>query len=128
MTSNQSYITEQHKENKSWLASLEFYKDEIKVLRNRLDEVASKNSDKEIKIRVSHFENQLIINDEQLDELKHAIKMNQAEIEQNITENPVASDHRKAEDHVALRDRFNTFEQIFKQLREEMNEFLAKVL
>ncbi|GAB4469042.1 MAG: hypothetical protein OHK0057_10450 [Thermoflexibacter sp.] len=128
MTSNQSYITEQHKENKSWLAALEFYKDEIKVLRNRLDEVASKNSAKEIKAQVSHFENQLIINDEQLDELNHAIKMNQAEIEQNITENPVASDHRKVEDHVALRDRFNTFEQIFKQLREEMNEFLAKVL
>lgn len=128
MTSNQSYITEQHKENKSWLETLQFYKDELKVLRNRLDEVASKNSAKEIKVQVSHFENQLIINDEQLDELNHAIKMNQAEIAQNIAENPVASDHRKVEDHAALRDRFHTFEQIFKQLRNEMNEFVAKVL
>jgi hypothetical protein len=128
MTSNQSYIAEQHKENKSWLETLKFYKDEINLLRNRLGEVASKNSAKDIKIQVSHFENQLIINDEQLDELNHDIKINQAEIEQNIADNPIASDHRKVEDHTELRDRFTTFEQIFKQLREEMNEFLAKVL
>jgi hypothetical protein len=128
MTSQGNYITEQRKENIAWLETFKFYKDEIKVLRKRLEEVASRNSAKDVKMQISHFENQFIINDEQIDEISHAIKENQVKMEQHIHDNPVAVEHRKVEDHTELRDKVNVFENIFKQLRIEFNEFLSKTM
>ena len=128
MSNQESYITDLHHENKQWLETLKFYKDEIKVLRNRLGEVSAKNSAYEVKIQVSHLESQFIINDEQVDELSHAAKESEALLLAEIKENPVATDHRKLPDHSVLRDKITKFEELFKSLRTEANEFFAKTM
>ncbi|TAH18035.1 MAG: hypothetical protein EAZ08_12605 [Cytophagales bacterium] len=128
MSSKGEYISEQHQENKQWAANLAFYKDELQVLRNRLGEISAKNSATEIKMQVSHFENQCIINAEQIDELSHAVKESEAKILKSVEMNPVATDHRKIEDHSELREKVATFEEMFKTLRTEANEFFAKVM
>ncbi len=128
MSSKGEYIPEQHQENKQWLESLKFYKDEIMILRNRLSEVSSKNSAHEVKVQVSHFENQCIINDEQIDELSHAVRESEAKIQKNVEINDVAIEHRKIEDHSELREKMVTFEAMFKTLRAEANEFFAKLM
>ena len=128
MSNNEKYITELHQENKQWLEALKFYKDEIKVLRNRLGEVSNKNSAPQVKMSISHFENQCIINDEQADELAHAVKENEASLQANINANPTAVDHRKLPDHEVLRAKVVKFEELFKTLRAEANDFFAKVM
>lgn len=128
MSNNELYITDLHHENKQWLETLKFYKEDIKILRKRLEEVATKNSAKEVKIQIGHFENQCIINDEQVDELSHAVKENEAILQANINANPTAIDHRKLPDHAALREKINKFEEIFKSLRAEANDFFVKVM
>ena len=37
-------IYDQHAENTEWTSKLNFYKDEIKIMTGRLEEVAAKNS------------------------------------------------------------------------------------
>jgi hypothetical protein len=128
MSNNEKYITDLHQENKQWLEAFKFYKEEIKVLRNRLGEVSAKNSASDVKIRVSHLENQFIINDEQVDELSHAVKESEALVQASINANPTATDHRKLPDHEELRNKINKFEELFKSLRAEANEFFAKVM
>lgn len=128
MSSKSEYISEQHQENKEWLETLKFYKDEIMILRNRLSEISAKNSSQEVKVKVSHFENQCIINDEQIDELSHAARESEAKILKSVEENPVATDHRKLADHNELREKIATFEAMFKTLRAEANEFFAESL
>ena len=57
-------IYTQYNENKEWTSNLSFYKDEIKIMENRLVEITSKNTSKEILAQVEHFQNQLIIQKE----------------------------------------------------------------
>jgi hypothetical protein len=48
------------------------------------------------------------------------------DIQENVEQNPQASDHRKVTDHSGLRDRVNTFELIFNDLRRELTGFSAR--
>ena len=69
-------IYQQHEENTSWTNSLKFYKDEIILLRERLAEIAFKNSNKVILAEVEHYQNQFIIQHNRIDEIMHSIKLN----------------------------------------------------
>ena len=61
MKTAQEYITEAHASDLQWRKDLDFYKEEISIFKKRLDEIAFKNTSKDIKLLVSHFENQFII-------------------------------------------------------------------
>ena len=57
-----------------WLKGLSFYEDEIYIMENRLAEVAMKNSSFEARQGVEHFQNQFVIQRNNIDELKHDIR------------------------------------------------------
>ena len=58
-----------------WKRELNFFKMEIPMLKERLEEVVSKNTDQEILAQVEHFENKFKIMDSNLDELLHDINL-----------------------------------------------------
>jgi hypothetical protein len=122
----QTLITKQHQENTVWINKLLFYKDDLKVMQNRLDEVTSKNNAADFLKEVEHFQNQFIIQNEQIDILKHDVKQRENLIEKEVAANPVASDHRRLEEDSALTDRLNRFEDLFSSLRKELLTFIAK--
>lgn len=122
----QTLITKQHQENSTWINKLLFYKDDLKVMQNRLDEVTSKNNGAEFLKEVEHFQNQFIIQNEQLDILKHDVKQRENLIEKEVNANPVASDHRRLEEDKELNNRLVTFENLFTDLRKELLTFIAK--
>jgi hypothetical protein len=125
MATNES-IYKQHEENTEWLNKLSFYTDEITILTGRLEEIAAKNTDKEVLAFVEHFQNQFIIQKNNIDEINHVVKQNEQALEKEINSNPVAVDHRKVEYHAKEADLVNSFEKVFNELREEFNEFSAK--
>lgn len=117
-----------HEENKEWLSKLAFYKDEIKVMENRVSEIASKNTSKDILSSVEHFQNQLIIQRNSIDELAHSINDHETYLVNRAKENPTAIDHRSVNDHPVMRDSFNSFEKVINELRKELNLFLTKTM
>ncbi|HPH85629.1 MAG TPA: hypothetical protein PLC48_09230 [Ferruginibacter sp.] len=119
-------IMQLHSEHKEWLNKLSFYKDDLAVLQNRLDDIAGKNSDKDMLAVVEKYQNQLTIQREQIDLLHHEIKKHEHGIEKSIAENPVASDHRKMQDHPEQRDKILRFEEMFADLRKSLLSFAAK--
>lgn len=121
-------IFDQHAENTEWTNKLNFYKDEIKIMTGRLEEVASKNSSGEVLANVEHFQNQLIIQRNNIDEALHAVKMNEEELQAEINDNPVAVDRRSVEYHAIEKDMVDSFEKNFNELRSEFNEFVGKWL
>ncbi|CAN5420370.1 hypothetical protein BH09BAC5_BH09BAC5_28520 [soil metagenome] len=121
-------IIDLHTVHTEWLNKLAFYSDEIKVMKGRLEEIASKNNGKEIMAEVEHFQNQLIVQKENIDQTHHDIKAHENVIEANIDKNPTASDHRKLKDHPEMRDAVNSFEKVFNELRHEFNAFLSKTM
>jgi hypothetical protein len=125
---NTKPIAELHAEHSEWLMKLDFYTSEISVMRKRLEEIASKNTSKEILAQVEHFQNQFILQKETIDEIRHSIKDHESYLEKRIDENPTASDHRSLNDHPKMRENVNGFEKIFNELRHEFNLFLSKVM
>jgi hypothetical protein len=121
-------IYPQHGENTEWTNKLNFYKDDIRIMTGRLEEVAAKNSSKEVLAEVEHFQNQLIIQRNNIDEALHAVKINEEELQAEINRNPIAVDHRKVEYHTKEKELVEAFEKNFNDLRGEFNEFIAKWL
>ena len=122
----QSFIYDQHLENQDWLKRLDFYKEELTILKERLQEVTSKNTNTDFLKSVEHFQNQFIIQRNHIDELAHQIKANENTLVKEIEQNPVAVDHRKVNSHDAENDFMDFFEKNFATLRTEFNQFLSK--
>ena len=119
-------IYKQHSENSEWASKLNFYRDEIAILKTRLEEIASKNSNKDVLLEVEHFQNQFIIQKNNIDEISHNVKMNEESLQKEINSNPIAVDHRKVEYHIKEKNAVESFEKNFNDLRSEFKVFLAK--
>lgn len=119
-------IIDQHLENQDWLKRLDFYKEEITILKERLDEVTKKNNASDFLKDVEHFQNQFIVQRNNIDELAHSIKKNEQGLVKEVNSNPVAVDHRKVENHLAEEEFIVYFEKNFAELRGEYNRFLSK--
>jgi hypothetical protein len=124
--SQKESIYKQHEENTEWISKLDFYKDEIAILKGRLEEITSKNNAPEVLAQVEHFQNQWIVQRNNIDEISHQVKANEASLLKEINSNPVAVDHRKTEYHAQEQDLVNSFEKNFNDLRQEFNTFSAK--
>lgn len=121
-------ITEQHHTHREWLNKIAFYRDEIKIMQNRIEEIVSKNTGEDVLKQVEHFQNQLIIQSSTLDELNHDINKHEQELIEMIKANPIASDHRRAEVHPEHAENMISFEKYFNELRHELISFLAKTM
>jgi hypothetical protein len=119
-------IYTQHEENKEWKNSLLFYRDEIKIMKGRLAEVASKNTSKEIMKQVERFQNQLIIQIDTVDRIRHEINLSNDAIYAEIRKNETAVDHREINDHSVIRDNISAFEKNFNTLRAEFIDFVGR--
>lgn len=119
-------IYTQHAENSQWLNDLKFYDDEIGILKNRLAEIAAKNNHKDVLASVEHFQNQLIVQKQNIDEIMHAVKSNEAAMQKNIAANPVSADHRHISYHGREKEMVSSFEKNFNALRSEFKNFAAE--
>ena len=119
-------IYTQHDENKEWTSNLLFFNDEIRIMEHRLEEIVSKNTSKEVLKQVEHFQNQLIIQKDQIIRINHEINLNNDTICAEIKKNNTAVDHRKIGYHNVIRDNVESFEKIFSSLKTELNAFLSK--
>ena len=119
-------IEVQHAEHREWLNKIDFYYDDLKIMRHRLEEVAARNTDKSLMAQVEHFQNQFVIQRNELDGMKHAIHQAESGIAENVAQNGTAVNRRSMPDNVSMRDRIERFEKLFLRLRKELMTFVAK--
>lgn len=128
MESTTKYLHELHAEHRKFNAQLDFVIDEIRTFKHRLEEVAIANNKLEVMQQVEHFQNQFIRHKEVIDELKSMIHHHEKLIADLAETNNVATDHRKTEDHIELREQMVTFAKIYGDLKTEFLGFLSKTL
>lgn len=119
-------IYTQHADHTEWLSKLKFYTDEISIMTGRLSEIATKNSHQDVLAKVEHFQNQLIVQKNNIDELSHTIKLDESAIEKEVNKNPIAIDHREMPSHSNEKEAIEAFEKNFNELRAEFKTFAAK--
>ena len=109
-----------------WLRSLEFYKEEMKIFKTRLTEVAGKNTSFEARQGMEHFENQFTVQRENIDELNHEIGLYTSKIAEESSEHAGHVEEELVTEHDLLKEKVEGFEKTFNELRHEFNEYLSK--
>lgn len=112
--------------HQAYLRGLEFYKMELGFLQERLEEIAADNTAREVAEQVEHFQNQLIIHGEQIDNLKHRVKhnLNQLEGDLKLSDNFIRGATVTDADKIAAD--YNDEEKLFKEMRRDFNRFAAQ--
>ena len=121
-----AYIGDLHHDQREWLNALTFYKEDITILEHRLEDIVRRNNKPEVMAQVEHFQNQFIREREVIDELRHDIKQEENVMEKEMKDHPVAIEHRYFKDHTELRDRFQTFEKLYRELKQEFQQWLVQ--
>ncbi len=109
-----------------WSKGLEFYRDELELMTRRLLDISSRNTSVEVSKGVEHFQNQFIIQQKNISDLKHGVKNYVIGLSND------AKDHGGHVDAIfitqgeGLRERYEDLEQIMNSLRHEFNDFLSK--
>ena len=125
MVKKKTHIDDLHFEHQLWLTTARFYEDELKIYQNRLDEVATKNSGIDARAQIEHFQNQFIIQKEQIDILNHDVRKHESWLSKFAKENPVAIDHHQFPDHHEMHDRMDTFNKLYADLKIDFHRFLT---
>ncbi len=117
-------------DNKSsdWAKWLGFYEEELNIFKERLDEVAAKNTAAEIVQMIEHFQNQFLIQAENIDILQHDINEHVHRMAKEIQQHAGHIDRKEMTTHASLNERFEAEVVIFKDLKEEFMKFLGKVM
>jgi hypothetical protein len=118
--------TQVNAEHQEWLKGLDFYKEDIHILENRLTEIATKNTSFEARQGIEHFQNQFLVQRNNIDELRHKIKEHISTNGQKTELAAEVVENEKLAEHENLKDEYLSFEKVIKDLRQEFNIYLAK--
>lgn len=124
--SKTKHIDELHFEHQLWENQIRFYRDELLIYQKRLEEIASKNTAEDVRKKIEHFQNQFILQSEQIDTLMHDIKIHENWISKYAKENPLNIEQEYFADHESTRERMTRFIEIYNELKKEFNSFLLE--
>jgi len=108
------------------LRSLDFYKQDIKILRNRLEEITADNTRREVAVMIEHFQNQFLIQQNNIDELKHKLHDNLSNIQNQVMEYAGFISETSSAENVDLYDQYLTIEKLVNEIRQEFNRFASE--
>jgi 1,4-alpha-glucan branching enzyme len=109
-----------------WAKGLEFYRDELELMSRRLLDISAKNTSEEASKGVEHFQNQFIIQQKNISDLRHGVKNYVTGLSNDAKEHGGHVNDIFITQGNDLRERYEQLEQIMNSLRHEFNDFLSK--
>lgn len=119
-------ITHLDNEHNDWLRALDFYKQECGILKERLTEVAGKNTGEEVGKMSEQFESRIKIQVTNIDMLRHNINENLHNISEDAKNSAGHVGQQLIDKHGELREQFIEEEKLIAELRHDFNRFAAK--
>ncbi|MCU0448847.1 MAG: hypothetical protein MUC97_03245 [Bernardetiaceae bacterium] len=119
------HLNDLHFNYRMWINQLAFYKEELKIFQKRLEEVAPRNTNQDFRQQLGHFQNHLVIQNEQLDILKHDIKGLENVLERQAQANPQHVTEMTFQNDGQIRERMETFVRLYDELKHDFMRFLA---
>ena len=125
MTDNYTSRFDQYAhEYQTWGRMLEFYKQESAFLKTRLSKVVDSGIDKKSLVLAEHFQNQFIIRDDFIIELRRDINAMGAAIKGDSNAAIMKYDAKQNK----LRSEISYLEKSFSQLKDEFNKYLLSIV
>lgn len=122
------YDTNLHFEHSQWQSELAFWEDELKVFKNRLSELVTRWTAKEVTTKLEHYQNEFILHGAIIEDLREAIEKHEIRIsgQRMIGEN--AQDRMLTQKHLEFRKKIEDQRQIYHKLKKEFFRFLTKYM
>lgn len=111
-----------------WKRELMFFKDEIPVLQSRLEEVVSKNTDKDILAQAEHFENKFRVMHNNLDELLHDVGLKKSAVDAQAAAKVNYISVKMIENDENLEELMSYTAKDFYETKSDYYKFLSKVM
>jgi hypothetical protein len=121
-------LNQLHHQAIDWERELNFYKDELKILKNRLEEVVSNNTHQEVLAQAEHFQNKFIILGEQISMMQHDLNLRNDNVNKLVLESPEHIDERISVIRGGMLSQFKSLATSIADTRFEFNVYLSKVL
>ena len=116
-----------HVDHSQWLENLRYYTEELKQLKENLAGKSLKKGNSAMMKQIEHFQNQFVIQENEIAELKSMINEHERYIEKHTGHNP-AEDRKSIGDHMAERDKMEIFEKLFQELKTDFTKFLSRTM
>ena len=108
------------------MRGLNFYKEELRILELRLFEVASKNNSFEARQGIEHFQNQFVIQQNNIHDLRHKLDKHDANMAVDANMHAGHVNQVFIQEEQDILNEYRRLEKIIKELRREFNLFLSK--
>ena len=122
------YISDLHFEHKKWKSLLEFQREELKSFNKRLEEVVVRWTDQDVLSRVEQYQNKFIRHNEIIDTFLHDIGVEENKLTAYAISHPVAIDHVHFDDHGGMREKVDTQQSMYNELKKEFMRFLTTAM
>ena len=122
------YNEDLHFEHKQWHSELAFWEDELKSFKNRLSELISRWTNKEVLAQLEHYQNEFILHEGVIDELQEAIEKHETRIAGQTQSGLEALDTAMTKKHLEFRNKMETQRLIYADLKKEFFRFLSKYM
>ncbi len=119
-------IAETGTDHTIWMRGLEFYRDELDLMQIRLTGISGKNTSEEVGKGVEHFQNQIMIQQKNINDLKHEVRNFVKGLSNDAKGYNGQVDEIYLKQSRSLKERYEQQEQIMNSLRHEFNNFLSK--
>ena len=117
-----------HFEHKIWKGELNFWQDELKSFNNRLSELVSRWTKKEVLTQLEHYQNEFVLHGSVIEELLEIIEEHEIRIAGQTKTGTDALDTQMAKKHLKFKNRMETQRHIYSELKNEFFDFLEKYM
>ncbi|WP_178985572.1 hypothetical protein [Winogradskyella helgolandensis] len=122
------YNDNMHFEHVSWKRELAFWEDELKSFNNRLSELVTRWTDKDLLAKLEHYQNEFVLHGGVIEDLQEIIEEHETRIAGQDIEGEDALDTQLAKQHVEFRTKMENQRHIYAELKKEFFRFLEKYM
>lgn len=122
------YNTNMHFEHQQWKGEFAFWEDELKSFNNRLSELVTRWTDKDVLVQLEHYQNEFVLHGGVIEDLQEAIEEHETRIAGQSKTGTIALDTQLAKKHIEFRNRIETQRHIYGELKKEFFRFLTKYM
>ncbi|MBT2161609.1 hypothetical protein [Zobellia barbeyronii] len=122
------YNSDLHFEHKQWESELAFWKDELKSFNNRLGELVTRWTDKDVLAQLEHYQNEFILHGNVIEDLQEAMEKHEMNISEHSNKLGDTMDVPMFSTHKEIREKMETQRQIYADLKKDFFRFLSKYM
>ncbi|GBF20247.1 MULTISPECIES: hypothetical protein [Arenibacter] len=122
------YNSNLHFEHEIWRRELFFWQDELIIFNNRLSELVTRWTKKEVLNQLDHFQNEFILHGGVIEDFLEEMEIHESRMADQDLLSHDAMDTMMVKKHMEFRKKMEIQEEIYTALKREFFRFLTKYL